>query len=266
MRALKDITLGQFFPGTSLLHRIDARAKILLSVIIALSLLTQQSLLLIVVWGAIVAAAIKTSTIPPKFVLRNLRAFRFLFAITFILNIAFAPEDLGPRISFWGFSLSVAVLEQALLNCLRLALFILFSALLTLTTSPLEITDALERMLKPVGRLGLPVQDFALMVSLAMRFVPTLLQEADRLRKAQLSRGVQFRGSLLRRLHALIPLTLPLFLAAFQRAEELAVAMEARCFLSGQARSSFHHMVWEARDTVLLTGGLVVTILTRIFG
>ena len=255
MRLLKDITLGQFFPGESVVHQLDPRTKLILSLIVMSSLFSSTAWLVFGVWTAVFLIALKASSLQVSLVLKNLRPFRWLFAITILLNLFYGSAE-GKLLFRHG---QIAVFDSqvsfAFLHSYRLILFILFSSILTLTTSPLEITDALEKMLKPLKRVRFPVHEFTMMVSIAMRFIPTVLHEADRIRKAQLSRGADFSGSLIRRIQALIPLTLPLFLSTFQRAEELATAMEARCYDANASRSQFNQLVFAQKDVVLLLAG-----------
>jgi energy-coupling factor transport system permease protein len=260
MRALKDITLGQYYPGDSPVHHLDPRAKLFISLIIVISLFSRNGWVVILVWGSVFVIALYQSRIPAPVVLKNLRPFRWLFAITIVLNILYTPQSGAPLFRFLGVSPDIQAINVAFLNTFRLVFFIVFSALLTLTTSPLEITDALDRMLKPLRKFRLPVQEIALMVSIAMRFIPTILQEADRIRKAQISRGADFSGSITQRVRALIPLTLPLFLSTFQRAEELATAMEARCFDTNANRTQYARLTWSRVDTLLI----IVVIITGV--
>lgn len=262
MQALKDITLGQYYPGESVIHRLDPRTKLALCMLIMISLFARNDWRPIAIWGAIFILVLYSSGIPKSVVFKNLRAFRWLFAITVILNLFYVPATGQPLLVVWGFIIDSAKLNFAFINALRLVLLIVFSSLLTLTTSPLEITDALDRISKPLRRFRFPTHEFTLMISIAMRFIPTILHEAERIRKAQISRGADFSGSLVKRIRALIPLTLPLFLSTFQRAEELAIAMEARCFDAGVQRTQFSELAWKRLDKMLIfLGFLTCTIL-----
>jgi energy-coupling factor transport system permease protein len=265
MRALKDITLGQYYSGDSVIHRLDPRTKLALCMLIMISLFARNDWRTIAIWGAIFILVLYRSGIPKSVVFKNLRAFRWLFSIIIILNLFYVPATEKPLLIIWGFAIDSTKLNFAFINGLRLVLLIVFSSLLTLTTSPLEITDALDRVLKPLRRFRFPVREFTLMISIAMRFIPTILLEAERIRKAQISRGADFSGSLVKRIRALIPLTLPLFLSTFQRAEELATAMEARCFDASAPRTQFSELAWTRLDTSLiflgfLTGAILISL------
>lgn len=254
MQALKDITLGQFYPGASFVHRLDPRTKLVLSLLIMTSLFTQTDWQVFGVWTAVLLLALWQSALPPALVFKNLRPFRWLFAITILLNLLYGSAEGTLLFRVAGYAIYDGQVNFALLHSFRLILFILFSAILTLTTSPLEITDALEKMLKPLKKARFPVHEFTMMVSIAMRFIPTILHEADRIRKAQISRGAEFSGSLVQRIRALVPLTLPLFLSTFQRAEELATAMEARCYDAAAVRTQFNQLSFSRLDISFMVG------------
>ena len=260
MRFLKDIILGQHAPGDSVLHRLDPRTKLLLTLVIMTSLFAKTAWWIFGVWTIIFVLALWQSALSPGLVLRNLRPFKWLFVIMIVLNLFYGATEGVVLIRFAGFTLYDSQVGFALLHSVRLVLFILFSALLTLTTSPLEITDALERMLKPLKRLRFPVHELTMMISIAMRFIPTILQEADRIRKAQMSRGAEFSGSLVKRIRALVPLTVPLFLSTFQRAEELAIAMEARCYDVNAQRTQFNQLSFSSLDFVLFALSFLIAV------
>ncbi|MFQ5628577.1 MAG: energy-coupling factor transporter transmembrane component T family protein, partial [bacterium] len=252
---LKDITLGQYFPGHSAIHQLDPRAKLCLSLVIMASLFSRNNWSVLAVWSGVFMFALLQSKIPATIILRNLRPFRWLFAITIVLNIIYGPASNNNLEIGWRLAIDSGRLNFAVFNSVRLVLFIMYSSLLTLTTSPLDITDALDKIFKPFRRIGFPVHEFTMMISIAIRFIPTILHEADRIRKAQISRGVDFSGSLAKRIKALIPITLPLFLSTFQRAEELATAMEARCYDTTVLRTQFKQLAWKRLDTVIMLSG-----------
>lgn len=256
---LKDFTVGQYYPVDSSVHRLDPRTKLFLSVIAAITLFSRDSWAGFLVWSAIFLVALHFSRLPVKLVLRNLRPFLWLFVVVVGIQLYYTPAS-GDSWRLFG---SVVVDRQAvnfaLLHSCRLALFILLSALLTLSTSPVEIADALGRLLAPLRFLKVPVHEFALMISIAIRFIPTILQEADRIRKAQLCRGADFSGSFLRRIQHLVPMTVPLFLSTFQRAEALAIAMEARGYDLSQPRTNYIEMTLSALDVGLLATGSLLT-------
>ena len=221
-----------------------------MSVLIMISIFAQFTFVSILTWTLVLLSAIQLSTIPTATIFRNVVPFIWLFVFTIAVHSFFGPETSHPRIEIRGFSLGLHNVAFALKLCWRIVLFIAFSSLLTLTTSPLEITDAIESMFRPLKRYGFPVHELAIMISLAVRFVPTILMEAERLQRAQKARGASFKGSILQRIRSLSPLVLPLFINTFYRAEELAMAMEARCYGIQKHRTSYGKLCWKSTDTV----------------
>jgi len=260
MRILNDFTIGQYYPGNSRVHRLDPRAKILFTAVVMVSLFSVQSWLVIGVWGIVAALLLGASGIPAARILRNLRPFAWLFLLTFVLQWAFASESSGASVRIGPWPIREAAIFKAAFYCFRLAFFILFSAFLTLTTSPLELTDALEKLLKPLQKLHVPVHEIAMTASLAMRFVPTVLQEAQRLQKAQMARGARFDGNLYARTKALLPLILPLLLSTLRRAEDLAVAMEARCYDARAHRTSYSVLAWRLEESLFLLAAVAIAL------
>lgn len=228
---IRDITLGQYFPGTSVLHNMDPRAKILLMIVYVVTLFVAKTVtayaLLIVTTLLIIAA----SRISLKFYLRGLKPLLFIMIFTAVLNMLYSQGE--PIFEFWVFSISWDGIFRALFMVIRIMLMVLSMSVLTYTTSPLLLTGGLERLLSPLTYLKVPVHDFAMMMNIALRFIPTLLEETEKIMNAQKARGADFEsGSLIRRAKAMIPILIPLFVSAFRRAEELAVAMECRCYES----------------------------------
>lgn len=266
MAILNDITLGQFYPSDSFVHRLDPRTKILVVLcVMTLFVITHSMVKLIIALGVILFI-IKASHIPLLFVVKNLRPFLWLFLLTIIFHVFLTRQ--GEAL----FTLPVfnaPVTKPGLLNgsiySFRLGFLILLAAMLTLTTSPMEITDALDRFLKPLQRLGISTHEFTMMITLSLRFIPTLLFEADRLQKAQVSRGATFEGNLLQRIKSVIPLILPLFISVFRRADELALAMDARCYIGGKGRTSFKQLVFSTNDYYVLIGTIGFIVLFLIF-
>ncbi|MDZ7393790.1 MAG: energy-coupling factor transporter transmembrane protein EcfT [candidate division KSB1 bacterium] len=259
MAVLQDITLGQYYPSNSLVHRLDPRAKLVASVVLMSGLLLTDSLPLTVAWGMLAVALVVAARLPVGLVLRNLRAFVWLFLLTMVVHSFFTGGTPLVRLPVLGWKLTWEGVEKGLLYSFRLGLLVVMAALLTLTTSPIELTDGLERLLRPLRRLGVPVHELAMMMSLALRFVPTLLEEADRLQKAQVSRGASFEGSLVQRARSVVPLVVPLFVSAFRRADELALAMDARCYRGGEGRTCYHLLRLKPVDylALVLSGGLL---------
>ncbi|MFQ5824847.1 MAG: energy-coupling factor transporter transmembrane component T family protein [bacterium] len=252
MGFLNDITLGQYYPGNSILHQLDPRSKLISSLFFMTSLLLSNKLSLILLLGGMCIFSIYFAKLPVKIISKNLKPFFWLFLITFIIHLLTTKGKTIFGVPF----LDLKITEQGLINgatySIRLAFLIIFAALLTLTTAPIELTDSLERLFSPLKRFNIPVHEFTLMMSLSLRFIPILIQEAERIKNAQLSRGASLEGSLLQRVKNIIPMILPLFISAFRRAEELAVAMEARHYISGEGRTSYRQLVFKRGDFGLL--------------
>ncbi|MFH1008327.1 MAG: energy-coupling factor transporter transmembrane component T [Candidatus Latescibacterota bacterium] len=245
MAFLNDITLGQYFPGDSVVHGLDPRAKFVAILFLMSATLFSKSFLFYLVMMALIGGVIWLSRLPFWYVLRNVRPFLFLILLTFVFHAC----SLHPlRVTAPG------MVEGALFG-LRLAILILVASLLTLTTSPIDLTDGLERLMTPLRRIRVPVHELAMMMVIALRFIPLLIEEADRLRMAQISRGASFEGGWIRKTRSLIPLLVPLFLSAFRKADQLALAMEARSYRGGEGRTSFARLKLRGKDRVAL--GLV---------
>jgi len=258
---VKNFILGHYFPQESRVHNLDARCKLLITIVMLVSLFSGSGWASIVGWAAFLAVAVWLARLPADLVLRSLRPFLWLFVFTTAWHILFGVHTTGPRISFWGFSFFLGNVWAAAYFASRMALFLLISAVLMLTTSSLELMDAVQKILRPLKRFGVPVHEIAMMASLALRFIPVVVDEAMRLQKAQLSRGVRFDGSLVRRTRALVPLILPLLFSTFKRSEELAVAMEARCYDSRAARSSWVAFHWQRPESLVLAAALTLFVM-----
>ncbi len=263
---IKDITLGQFFPGSSVLHRADPRAKIFLSILYIAAVFTASTplsflSLLLLAFGMVLLARISL-----RVVLKGLRPLVFILIFTAILNIFLtsAPAE-EPLFAFYFIKIYRAGILRAIYMALRvIALIIGTSVLLTYTTSPIRLTDALESLLSPLRLLHVPVHEFAMMMTIALRFIPTLVEETDKIMSAQRSRGADFSsGGLIRRAKALIPILVPLFVSAFKRADDLAVAMECRCYRGGSGRTKMTKLRFRPSDAVwiLLMAGFFCLIL-----
>ena len=252
MNFVRDITLGQYFAADSVIHRLDPRTKLL-------SLLAVMTFLVITIRPAVYALfvvllilIILLARLPGGLVFRNLRPFLWLFLITFFLNLFHAEGRILWRMPVTGWEITGMGLQRAAVYSVRIALLIVFAAVFTLTTSPMDITDGLIRLLAPLKRLRVPVQEFALMMTIAIRFIPLLLEEADRIQKAQMARGARFEGSLLQRIRSLVPLVVPLFVSAFRKADDLALAMEARGYRIGKERTSYAVLAFRREDYLAL--------------
>lgn len=251
MSLWQNITLGQFVPGRSVVHRFDPRAKLLCSVFVFSALLAVHSWTALLGWVIFLFVISWLSEVRLPVLLRNVRGFFWLFAITLVLH-AFGAAAEGPQVSLWGISISWQGVVDGLLYTARLILFILAAAILTLTTPPNDFADSLERLLAPLKVLRLPVHELAFVMTLALRFVPTIAQEALRIQRAQISRGAPERGSLTEQIRQLVPMIVPLFIAAFHRADELALAMEARGYSGAASRSCFREFRFASRDALAL--------------
>ena len=233
---LNNIMIGQYFPGDSFLHRMDARVKILLLLILLIEVFVFTSAPVYLLMTGITFLMIMISKVPVRMVLRSLKPLWWIILFTFVLHLFSHPGREIYRI--WQFVITQEGVDQGALISVRLMLLIILSTLLTFTTSPLKLTDALESLLSPFKRLGLPAHELAMMMTIALRFIPTLISETDKIMKAQQSRGADFTtGNILKRLKNMVPILVPLFLSAFRRADELALAMEARCYRGGQGRT-----------------------------
>lgn len=260
----QNITLGRYYPSGSIIHRLDPRTKLILSLGMMLTIMLVDSWPALLLWTFVLIVAILVTHIPLHIFVRNLRAFLWLFGITIFLHAL--TSSAAPDVEMWGISISGAGASIGVKYALRLGLLVLVAALLTSTTIPADLTDGLERMLQPLERIKFPAHELALMTMMALRFVPTIIEEAQRIQRAQISRGARFDGHLLQRVHALIPMLVPLFISTFKRADELAAAMEARCYRGGEGRISFRELKLARADWIaigiMLAAGLLTWPLT----
>ena len=245
--AIKDITLGQYYPGESAVHRLDARTKILATTVFLVSLFLVKSFTGFVFCALFLGVIIKISGVPFKFIVRGLKAVVMIIVFTTLLNMFMTPGNV-----LWQWKILKITdtgLYRACFMSIRLVLLILGSSMLTLTTKPVSLTDGLEKLFKPLGKVGLPAHELAMMMTIALRFIPTLLDETDKIMKAQTARGADFEsGSLKDRAKALIPILVPLFVSAFRIAGDLAMAMEARCYRGGDGRTRMTAMEFKKKD------------------
>ena len=258
--ALKDITLGQFFPGNTIIHRMDPRTKLLLTVLYIVALFLAKSLVTYGIMLAILAVWIILSKIKLKSILRGIKPILFILIFTGLLNIFYTP---GTVLWQWGFlRVTVEGLWSAFFMVLRILMLIACTFLLTYTTSPILLTDGLERLLNPLKKIRVPVHELAMMMSIALRFIPTLIEETDKIMSAQKARGADFEtGSLMDKAKALVPLLVPLFISAFRRADELAIAMECRCYHGGEGRTRLKELHFQSFDILALILGLALCVL-----
>jgi energy-coupling factor transport system permease protein len=246
--ALKDITLGRFIAADSHIHRLDPRTKLISCIVLMSAALASPGFAPLVAFCALLATGLALSRLPPGLFLRNLRPFVWLFLFTVGLHALLTPGATLVTIPGLDWPITREGLATGGFYALRLAAVITTASLLTLTTAPLELTGGLERLLMPFRRIGLPAHELAMMITIALRFIPVLIEEAERLRKAQLARGADFSGGPVRRARQLVPLLVPLFISAFDRADRLALAMESRCYSGGDGRTSYTELRFESRD------------------
>lgn len=254
---LNDITLGQYIPSNSVIHRLDPRTKIIGLLLYISSIFIVESYLAYAILAIFGAVVVKLSEVPAKMILKSLKPLWFIVLFTSLIHLFVTPGT--EIVSFGSFTMTWEGLDQGLLMGIRLVLLMSFATMLTYTTSPIALTDAIERLLKPLTRFGVPAHELAMMMTIALRFIPTLIDETDRIMKAQRSRGADFgSGSILKRIRSLIPLLVPLFISAFRRADELAVAMEARCYRGGTHRTRMRQLAYTALDRKAYTCVLVL--------
>jgi len=254
---LKDITLGQFFPGNTIVHRLDPRTKLLLVVVYIVALFMAESFVSYGVMLVTLITIICLSKIKAKVILRSLKPLLLIIILTALLNLFYTQGTV--LVEFWIFKITKEGILSAIFMVLRIAMLICGTFMLTYTTSPIALTDGLERLLSPLKKIRVPVHELAMMMCIALRFVPTLIEETDKIMSAQKARGADFEsGSLISRAKALIPILVPLFISSFRRADELAVAMECRCYHGGDGRTRMRQLKYAARDIVSLLGGAML--------
>lgn len=262
---LNDITIGQYVKGNSILHRLDPRTKIfgMLGIMVALFLINKWTGLFYAT--VVVFAILALSQVPIRYYIKGIKPLLFILIFTALIQMFFTPGTILWQ--WWIFRITKEGIRLAVFMCTRLILLILTTSVLTLTTTPIQLTDAVENLLSPFKRFGLPAHELAMMMSIALRFIPTLIDETDKIMKAQASRGASFdEGGLVNRAKALLPILIPLFLNAIKRAEELAMAMEARCYHGGEGRTRLHELNYEREDYrafLVLTVIVAVGIATR---
>ena len=245
---LSDITLGQYFPGNSAIHRMDPRMKLILTIIYIVGVFMVANLLGYAIALAFLYLVVRLSGIRFSYLLKGVKPLRFIIIFTFLLNLFFVQGE-TPLLSLGFFTLTLEAVENAVYFALRLVFLVMGTSVLTLTTSPVRLTDGLERLMHPLSRFHFPSHELAMMMTIALRFIPTLLEETDKIKKAQMARGADFEsGNLLARAKAMIPLLVPLFVSAFKRANDLAMAMEARCYRGGDHRTRLRELKYTKLD------------------
>ena len=262
---IRDITLGQYYQVDSVIHRLDPRTKITGTFFFIVTLFLAKN-----VWGYVIAAAflvmsIKLCKVPFKYMVRGMKAIVILMLMTVVFNLFMTKGEV--IFSFWKLSISKEGLENAVKMAIRLTFLILGSSIMTLTTTPNSLTDGLEKLLGPLKKVKVPVHEIAMMMSIALRFIPILIEETDKIMKAQMARGADFdSGNLVKRAKALVPLLVPLIISAFRRAGDLAMAMEARCYRGDSGRTRMKPLKYEKRDYIAYIVIILTLVLCIVFG
>lgn len=246
---LRDITLGQYYQTESVIHRLDPRVKLAGTLLFIISLFFFRNYIGYLVAVVFLAVVIRLSHVPFKFMVRGMRAIAFLLLITVCFNLFLTPGE--PLVSFWKLTITKEGLKTAVAMAVRITMLIIGSSIMTLTTTPNNLTDGMEKGMRPLKFFHVPVHEVAMMMSIALRFIPILLEETDKIMKAQIARGADFEsGNLMKRARAMVPLLVPLFVSAFRRANDLAMAMEARCYRGGEGRTKMKPLVYKRRDRI----------------
>ena len=261
------ITLGQYYQTDSVLHRLDPRVKLVGTFTYLISLFIVSSFAGYLLAGLFLFAMIKLSNVPFRYIVRGMKTILFLLLITVFFNLFLTPGEVIWQ--FWIFKITREGVSFAVKMALRLSLLILGSSIMTLTTTPTQLTDALESLMNPLKKVRVPVHEIAMMMSIALRFIPILMEETDKIMKAQIARGADFESrNIVKKIKSLVPLLVPLFISAFRRANDLAMAMEARCYQGGEGRTKMKPLVYTGRDRIaygVLLAFFAACILTRIF-
>ena len=244
---IRDITIGQYYPAESVIHRLDPRVKLVGTLTFIISLFLHRSFLMYLVAAVFLTIVIKASKVPFRFMIKGLKAIMVLLLITVVFNMFLTPGT--PFIRIWKLTLTVEGVKQAAFMAIRLAFLIVGSSVMTLTTTPNHLTDGMEKGLAPLNKLHVPVHEVSMIMSIALRFIPILLEETDKIMKAQIARGADMEsGNLIQKAKAMIPILVPLFVSAFRRANDLAMAMEARCYRGGNGRTKMKPLIYKSAD------------------
>ena len=266
---LKDITLGQYFPGNSVIHRLDPRTKLIVLVVYMVTLFVASGWVSYGVLLLFLLTVIKISAIPGKSIVRGMKPLVMILVFTGVLNLFF-NKDGRVLVDFWGITITTGGAERAAFMLVRILMLVTATFLLTYTTSPISLTDGLESLMNPLKVIKVPVHELSMMMCIALRFIPTLIEETDKIMSAQKARGADFEsGNLLSRAKALVPILVPLFISAFRRADELATAMECRCYHGGEGRTKLSELHYQKRDYLAYLSGaalLAVMIVLRQLG
>lgn len=263
---IREITIGQYYPADSIIHKLDPRVKLLAVILYVVSLFTFRG-----IWGFVLvtlalAGMIKLSKVPFHFMVKGLKAIVIILIITALFNLFLTPGE--TLVTVWKLTITKEGLKSAVFMAIRLIFLILGTSTLTLTTTPNQLTDGMEKALRPFNKIHVPVHEVAMMMSIALRFIPILIEETDKIMKAQIARGADFEsGNLMKKAKAMVPLLVPLFISAFRRANDLALAMEARCYNGGAGRTKMKPLKYKKADFVaygVMFGYIVLVILLRV--
>jgi len=262
---LRDITLGQYYRADSVLHRLDPRVKLVATFMFIISLFIVKNFVGYILAALFLVTGIALSKVPPKFIFRGMKTIFFLLLITMIFNLFLTPGK--ELVSFWKITITYEGIKMAVMMAIRLIFLITGSSLMTLTTTPNNLTDGLERLLRPLKVVRVPVHEISKMMSIALRFIPILMEETDKIMKAQMARGADFEsGSIINRAKSLVPLLVPLFISAFRRANDLAMAMEARCYRGGDGRTKMKPLIYQKRDRIAYLVIVIYLVLIVVLG
>ena len=244
---LRDITVGQYYPADSVIHKLDPRTKLFATLLFIISVFSFDGIVGFIVMTAFLFGVIALSKVPLSFMLRGLKAIMILLVIAGLFNLFLTPGQV--LWSIWKIHITREGLRNAVLMTIRMIYLIMGSSVMTLTTTPNQLTDGLEKALKPLQKINVPVHEIAMMMSIALRFIPILIEETDKIMKAQMARGADFEtGGLVKKAKNMVPLLVPLFVSAFRRANDLALAMEARCYVGGEGRTKMMPLVYHKVD------------------
>ena len=265
---IREITIGQYYPADSVIHRLDPRVKIVATLIFIISLFMFDSFIGYAIVVAFLAMCILLSKVPFSYMVKGLKAIFMILMLTVVINMLMTPGE--PMVSFYKLTITKEGFRQAVFMALRLILLIIGSSVMTLTTTPNNLTDAMESLLKPLKRFKAPVHEIAMMMSIALSFIPILIEETDKIMKAQMARGADFENkNLIKRVKSYVPILVPLFISAFRRAGDLAMAMEARCYHGGDGRTKMKPLKYQRADYVAYTISVLyvvaVVFISRVF-
>ena len=265
---LRDITIGQYYPADSVIHKLDPRVKLMAALLYIISLFTFRGVAGFILVSIFLVFMIRLSKVPFSYMVKGLKAIVILMVITAAFNLFLTPGE-NILVHFWIFTITMEGVKNAAFMLVRLIYLIVGTSIMTLTTTPNQLTDGLEKALMPLSKIKVPVHAIAMMMSIALRFIPILIEETDIIMKAQMARGADFEnGNLIRRAKSMVPLLVPLFVSAFRRADDLAMAMEARCYVGGSGRTKMKPLRYTKRDYMaylILIVYLAGVILLRIF-